>query len=348
MSFSYTSSQRKGILFLLFIVGFIALYKLIHNSVIKNQKILPIEFMKINNKKPIENDFLKINKKLDENPNAWTQNDWKSIGLSEKQVKTVVNYKNKLGGFKSKEQLFNCYVFNNFHKKLLDSVVKFEDKSKIEISKQHFFKIYQLAKPNYQLNTIYDSLYYKKQGGNHCYFLKYSVSNIKDHFKNKTITEKDVTRLLFDLDELTLLSKPKNKTNYETVCVDMNTADTNQWKSLNGIGSKRANTIVKYRKLLGGFVSKNQLSEVYGLSDSLVEEIKLKLMLDSSKLNKININNASKKELASHPYISWNLANAILNYKIQHGYYDSLSKIKQIHLVNDDLYRKIVPYISLD
>ena len=61
MSFSYTSSQRKGILFLLFIVGFIALYKLIHNSVIKNQKILPLEFMKINNKKPIENDFLKIN-----------------------------------------------------------------------------------------------------------------------------------------------------------------------------------------------------------------------------------------------------------------------------------------------
>ena len=343
MSFSYTSSQRKGILFLLFIVGFIALYKLVHNSVIKNQKILPIEFMKINNKKPIENDFLKSNKKLDENPN-----DWKSIGLSEKQINTVLNFKKKLGGFKSKEQLFSCYVLDDFHKKLLDSVVMFEAVLKIENSKQHFFKIYQLAKPNYQLNSIYDSLYYRKQDGNHCYFLKYSVSSIKEYLKNKSLTEKDVTKLLFDLDELTLLSKPKNRTNYEKVCIDMNKADTNQWKSLSGIGSKRANTIVKYRKLLGGFVSKNQLSEVYGLSDSLVEKIKLKLMLDSSKLNKININNASKKELASHPYISWNLANAILNYKIQHGYYDSLSKIKQIHLVNDDLYRKIVPYISLD
>ena len=348
MSFSYTSSQRKGILFLLFIVGFIALYKLIHNSVTKNQKILPIEFMKINNIEPIENDFLKSNKKLNENPNTWTHNDWESIGLSEKQIKTVENYKNKLGGFKSKEQLFNCYVFKDFHKKLLDSVVKFEDKLKIENTKQHFFKIYHLAKPNYQLNTIYDSLYYKKQDGNHCYFLKYSVSNIKEHFKNKSVTEKDVTKLLFDLDELTLLSKPKNRTNFQKVFINMNTADTNQWKSLNGIGSKRANRIVKYRKLLGGFVSKNQLSEVYGLSDSLVEEIKLNLMLDSSKLKKININVASKKELASHPYISWNLANAILNYKIQHGYYDSLSKIKQIHLVNDDLYRKIVSYISLD
>ena len=95
-------------------------------------------------------------------------------------------------------------------------------------------------------------------------------------------------------------------------------------------------------------LTKNQLSEIYGLSDSLIEEIKPKLMLDSLKLNKININDASKKELATHPYISWNLANAILNYKVQHGDYDSLSKIKQIHLVNDDLHRKIVPYISLD
>ena len=324
------------------------LYKLIHNSVTKNQKILPIEFIKINKKQPIEKDFLKLKKELDENPNAWTQNDWKSIGLSEKQIKTVVNYKNKLGGFKSKEQLFNCYVFDDFHKKLLDSVVNFKDKLKIDNSKQHFFKIYQLEKPNYQLNTLYDSLYYNKQDGNHCYFLKYTVSNIKEHFNNKSVNEKDVDKLLIDLDELTLLSKPKNRINYEKVYIDMNTADTNHWKSLKGIGSKRANRIVKYRKLLGGFVSKNQLSEVYGLSDSLVEEIKLKLMLDSSKLNKININNASKKELASHPYISWNLANAIMNYKVQHGYYDSLSKIKQIHLVNDDLYRKIVPYISLD
>ena len=237
---------------------------------------------------------------------------------------------------------------DDFHKKLLDSVVKFEAPLKVEKSKQHFFKIYQLGKPNYQLNLLYDSLYYMKKDGNHCYFLKYSALNIKKHFNNKSITEKDIVKLLIDLDELTLLSKPKNRTEVKIIYINMNTADTNQWKSFNRIGSKRANRIVKYRRLLGGFVSKNQLSEIYGLSDSLIEEIKPKLMLDSLKLNKININDASKKELATHPYISWNLANAILNYKVQHGDYDSLSKIKQIHLVNDDLYRKIVPYITLD
>ena len=127
----------------------------------------------------------------------------------------------------------------------------------------------------------------------------------------------------------------------------MNTADTNQWKSLKGIGSKRANRIVKYRRLLGGFVSKNQLLEIYGLNDSLVEEIKPKLMLDSLKLNKININDASKKELATHPYISWNLANAIVNFRAQHGVYHSIEKIKEIHLVNDKIYLKIAPYLKI-
>ena len=350
MSFSYTSSQRKGILFLLFIIAILAIYKIIHNSIIENHKILPIEFISTNKKKlnDKETGDVKSIKELDQNPNTWTQNDWKSIGLSEKQITTVLNYKSKLGGFKSKKQLLNCYVFNDFHKKVLDSITQFEVVLKAEKPKEYFFKIFELEKPNYQLNKLYDSLYYMRQDGFHCYFLKYSTSTIQAHFKNKDLTEKDPVKLLIDLDDLTLLSKPKDRTKFEIVHINMNTADTNQWKLLYGIGSKRANRIVKYRRLLGGFVSKNQLSEVYGFSDSLVEIIKPKLKLDSTKLNKININNTSKKELATHPYISWNLANAILNYKGQHGDYDSLSKIKQIHLVDDNLYRKIVPYISLD
>ena len=97
MSFSYTSSQRKGILFLLSIVGFLALYKLINNSIINNQKILPLEFVKIDKKQSIDNEIgyvTNINE-LDKNPNDWTRDDWKSIGLSEKQTNTVLNLKKK-------------------------------------------------------------------------------------------------------------------------------------------------------------------------------------------------------------------------------------------------------------
>ena len=54
-------------------------------------------------------------------------------------------------------------------------------------------------------------VYYMKKDGNHCYFLKYSAFNIKKHFKNKSITEKDIVKQLIDLDELTLLSKQKTE-----------------------------------------------------------------------------------------------------------------------------------------
>ena len=90
MSFSYTSSQRKGILFLLFIIGILAIYKIIQNSIIENHKILPIEFISTNKKKLNDKATgdIKSIKELDQNPNTWTKNDWKSIGLSEKQITT--------------------------------------------------------------------------------------------------------------------------------------------------------------------------------------------------------------------------------------------------------------------
>ncbi len=351
MSLSYTSSQRKGIIFLLIIIASLVLYKLIHDSVSKNQKILALEFVPTNKSQVLSSNVVKnsnVELKLDRNPNNWSQLDWQNLGFSNKQIKAIFNYKNKLGGFKTKEQLFNCYVLNHSHKKLLDSITDFEVKSAKSKTKKCFFEIDQSEKPNYHLNMLYDSIYYMKKDGKHCYFLKYSVTNIKRYFKNKSVTEKDVAKQHIDLDKLKLLLMPKNRFKEKKVEIMMNTADTNQWKSLNGIGSKRANRIVKYRSLLGGFISKNQLNEVYGFSKILVEEIKPMLKLDSIKLKKININSASKEVMASHPYISWNLANAIMNYKIQHGLYDSLSKIKQIHLVNDELYRKIAPYISLD
>ncbi|MEM9858315.1 MAG: helix-hairpin-helix domain-containing protein, partial [Bacteroidota bacterium] len=45
---------------------------------------------------------------------------------------------------------------------------------------------------------------------------------------------------------------------------DINEADTTQLKQLKGIGSVFSRRILKYRKLLGGFVTSDQLSEVYG------------------------------------------------------------------------------------
>ena len=47
------------------------------------------------------------------NPNELTAEQWKNLGFTERQVKTILNYKELVGGeFLSKEQLAKCYAIS--------------------------------------------------------------------------------------------------------------------------------------------------------------------------------------------------------------------------------------------
>lgn len=61
--------------------------------------------------------------------------------------------------------------------------------------------------------------------------------------------------------------------NYDTVRIELNSADTTELKRLRGIGSVLSSRIVKYRARLGGFSSVEQLKDVYGLSEETYNSI---------------------------------------------------------------------------
>ena len=69
-------------------------------------------------------------------------------------------------------------------------------------------------------------------------------------------------------------SECKPKFNYDTVRVEINSADTTELKRLRGIGSKLSARIVKYRSKIGKFETVNDLKKIYGLSDETFEAIK--------------------------------------------------------------------------
>jgi competence ComEA-like helix-hairpin-helix protein len=129
--------------------------------------------------------------------------------------------------------------------------------------------------------------------------------------------------------------------------VNINDADTSSFIALPGIGSKLSARIVGFREKLGGFYSIEQIGETYGLADSTFQEIKGRLQVDADKVKKININTATKDELKVHPYIKWNLANAIVEYRAQHGAYKNLEELKNIAVVDEATFGKIVHYLSL-
>ncbi len=139
----------------------------------------------------------------------------------------------------------------------------------------------------------------------------------------------------------------EKKLKVENTSVDINLADTALLKALPGIGSALAKRIIAYRKKIGGFYSTNQISEVWGISDSVYQKIKPMLELGDSKIKVIEINNASIDELKSHPYIGYKLALAIINYRNQHGKYNSLEDIQKIPIIDEKSYNKIVHYLAI-
>lgn len=137
------------------------------------------------------------------------------------------------------------------------------------------------------------------------------------------------------------------KTESRLTPFNINDADTTTFISLPGIGSKLATRIINFREKLGGFYSTNQIGETYGLQDSIFQKLKSYFLTDG-KVKKININTATADELKSHPYIKWNLANAIVAYRKQHGNFTSLEELKNIALVTSEWYEKVVPYLTLE
>ena len=129
---------------------------------------------------------------------------------------------------------------------------------------------------------------------------------------------------------------------------DINTADTAQLRKIHGIGSVLSSRIVKFRDGLGGFTSKTQYAEVYGLDADVVHKLdSVSFISEGFLAQKININEANIEQIAQHPYIKKKLAKLIVAYRLQHGNFERLEGLLKIHQVDEKTLLKIKPYITL-
>jgi len=126
--------------------------------------------------------------------------------------------------------------------------------------------------------------------------------------------------------------------------IDVNTADSLLLETLPGIGPTLAGRIIKYRNKLGGFYTREQLKEVWGLPDSVLNKVKEKVIISDNVL-KINVNTADLLNLKSHPYIGYKLANTIINYRNQHGNFKSLEDIQKIILIDEKMFNRLSHYL---
>lgn len=129
---------------------------------------------------------------------------------------------------------------------------------------------------------------------------------------------------------------------------DLNTADTAELKKIRGIGTYYAGNILKYKKLLGGYAQVEQLTEVYGISDSLYKSIALHFYIkDTFAPEKINLNEISAYELSRHPYVTQHLAQMIVGYRYSEGNYEKTEDLIEHRLITSVQHAKLKPYITV-
>jgi|AntAceMinimDraft_17_1070374.scaffolds.fasta_scaffold10375_2 DNA uptake protein ComE-like DNA-binding protein len=200
------------------------------------------------------------------------------------------------------------------HKRQIQTIKNYKAKGGKFYKKEDLKKIYSISEKEYNILKPYIQI---KKTVQH--------KNYKNkHYKNKNITKKPVT------------------------IVELNSADSLDLLNIKGIGPYFSNCIIKFRNLLGGFCKYEQLLEVYGMDTTRYNQILPFVEINKDSIKKININKTSVKELIKHPYIDYYLAKNILQYKDKNKRYKSISEIKNLDLIYDELYKKIEPYITVN
>ncbi len=128
--------------------------------------------------------------------------------------------------------------------------------------------------------------------------------------------------------------------------ININSASATELESLWGVGPVVSKIIVERREKLGGFHSKEQLRNIWGITDSFFLMNKKRLHI-TAPYRYININ-GEQDSLSKHYLINYNLAKLIVRYRRQHGEYTKVEDIKKIRVVNDSLYTTLEPYLRLE
>ncbi|MFD2145242.1 ComEA family DNA-binding protein [Mucilaginibacter antarcticus] len=203
------------------------------------------------------------------NPNNLPADQWRQLGLSDKQIATIKNYEAKGGHFYRKQDVQKMYSITAEDYKRLESYI--------------------------------------------------NIPGETDAPSNKLIAG-------------------------ETV--ELNNADSAKLTRIPGVGPAFAARIVAYRKRLGGFLSKEQLKDVYGIDAEKYAGMAGQVRVNPARISKININEVDFEGLRKFPYLTNKQTNAIIQYRLQHGNYSSIADLQNIAILDDTILRKIEPYIN--
>ena len=127
--------------------------------------------------------------------------------------------------------------------------------------------------------------------------------------------------------------------------IEINSADSATLRKVRGIGAKTVVAVMQYRKLLGGFVRKEQLSELKCVTEENFIKISEQIYCDSCKISKIDINFAPASEIGHHPYMTRQALKRILETRESKGGWNSIEEMQDDDIFTEEQAQAIAPYL---
>lgn len=291
---------------------------------------------------------------FDFDPNDLSVEDWQKFGLTENQAKSIKKYEANGGHFEVKSDVLNLWQVDEELYERMKPYIMLPDEKKVwnKDSEEVVFEPFEFDPNGLPIEDWMKLGLTKKQAES---VKRYEASGGYFEVKRDVLNLWQIDEELYEkLKPYILLPEgferdfERYRQKAEPVKVEINSADTIALKEVRGIGSFYAREIVKYREELGGFHSLEQLGELWKMDREKLDKWKSQLQVDALKVEKININNASVEDLREHPYLHWKHANAIVEYRSQHGDFDHVEEIKEILIIDEERFEKIKHYLTIE
>jgi len=308
--FTLNKSEQRGIIVLFIIIVLISLFKLIMPQLIEHEKT----------------DFTEFKNEIESFRNQ-RGIYYDSINLRKKQNRGDITYKEAIGLIKPFEFDPNtigeaAFKELGFSQKQYKSIENYLKKGGVFRGKEDFKKMYVISDSEFEIVEDYIIISNKES------------PELKNN-KSKIIAKESVKTKISQIEKPQFITTEINSTDSSTLVRNLK---FKPWL---------ARRIIKYRELLGGYYSKSQLLEVYGMPETYYKSIANFVEVDSSLISRLNINGLTFKELLNHPYFDYETTKLIFNSKPKNKSksYSNFNDLENRTHINDSIGNRIRHYL---
>ncbi|MDR3023274.1 helix-hairpin-helix domain-containing protein [Chryseobacterium sp.] len=308
----------------------------------------------------------------DFDPNTLDKEQWQKLGFSEKQIVTILKYKDIVGGkFTSKEQLKKCYAISDEKFSELKSFIllpeiadKGNSKGFNSYGKKEIIIPGKFNPDRFSANDWLKMGFSERQAEAILKYRNYLGGSFisKEKFKEcfiispENYSKLEPYLLLPAKTPETFQNSTKNSTVKSKIqyhSFDPNQLDLEGWKAF-GFSERQAVTIINYRdrNLRGSFKSLEDLQKCFVISTEKFQEMKPYIKLQEKQQEKTDFSKTDLNTITFRQLIEFGLdersAGSIIGFRKKLGGFINKQQILSTYNIDQDLVQKLISIAPLN